>query len=198
MKTLDEKIIAEAVGWRGAEDGKLWEMADWIAGVVAELGPEYGKRTRIFRELARYMGRSRQTVSDLCQMAEVYPKTPNVTADGVIIPSLREMYGELLTIGHFREAMRAPDPSSLLEECVATMPEWGGLPMPVDKLRARVREVNADGRPPKTALELLADELERAIKALTAAIDHASHEQRAHIHEALVAIDMTKEANHAN
>lgn len=64
--------------------------------------------------------------------------------------------------------------------------------MPVDKLRARVREVNADGRPPKTALELLADELERAIKALTAAIDHAAPEKQRHIHEALVQIDMVK------
>lgn len=193
MKTLDEAIIAEAVGRRGNTDTQAWDDGDWIAGVVAELGPEYGKRTRIFRELARYMGRSRQTISDLCQMAETYPADDTVIAEtGVIVESARAMYGDVLTVGHFREAMRAPDPTALLEEAVASAAEWGGLPMPVDKLRQRVREINKEGEPAKTDLERLIDLLERAARALTDAIDVASPERQRHIHEALVQIDMVK------
>ena len=115
MKTLDEAIIAEAVGRRGNTDAQAWDDADWIAGVLAELGQEYGKRTRIFRELARYMGRSRQTISDLCQMSETYPEDDTVIEEtGDIVESARVMYGDVLTVGHFREAMRAPDPTALL------------------------------------------------------------------------------------
>lgn len=193
MKTLDEAIIAEAVGRRGNTDTQAWDDGDWIAGVVAELGPEYGKRTRIFRELARYMGRSRQTISDLCQMAETYPADDTVIAEtGDIVESARAMYGDVLTVGHFREAMRAPDPTALLEEAVASASEWGGLPMPVDKLRQRRLELNREDKVKKGPAERAADLIERITKDMTELIDLVQPEKQRHIHEALVAVDEVK------
>ncbi len=133
VQNLPEEVLDKARAYRGAGDEHAWEMADFVASVVAECTRSRGDRTRVLKQLAQHMGVSRAQASDLCQLAETYE------------PGVREDY-QALTIGHFREAMRSKThaPVELLERAIKTADEWSGMPMPVDVLRPTVRSLNAD------------------------------------------------------
>jgi len=90
-------------------------------------------------------------------------------------PGVRERYSHLLTIGHFREAMRSKTHGAdeLLERAIRSADKWSGMPMPVDVLRQTVRSLNADLEPAKTKLELYKLALDRAFKSLGDALDLA-------------------------
>ncbi len=137
MNTLPEDVLDRARQYRGAGDERAWEMADFVASVVAECTRSRGDRTRALKQLAQHMGVSRATTSDLCQLAETYE------------PGVREQFAETLTIGHYREAMRCKtvSPAKMLDQAVESSDEWNGQPMPVDVLRAIVRKHNADIEP---------------------------------------------------
>ena len=162
VQNLPEEVLDKARAYRGAGDEHAWEMADFVASVVAECTRSRGDRTRALKQLAQHMGVSRAQASDLCQLAETYE------------PGVREDY-QALTIGHFREAMRSKThaPVELLERAIKTADEWSGMPMPVDVLRQTVRSLNADLEPPKTKLELYKIALDRAFKSLGDALDFA-------------------------
>jgi len=162
VQKLPEEVLDKARAYRGAGDEHAWEMADFVASVVAECTRSRGDRTRTLKQLAQHMGVSRAQASDLCQLAETYEA------------GVRERYSQLLTIGHFREAMRSKThaPEELLERAVKSGDEWGGMPMPVDVLRAEVRSFNAGLEPPKTKLELYKLALDRAFKSLGDALDY--------------------------
>lgn len=174
---LDEKILDEARQRRGNTDEQAWDDADFVAGVVAECARQPGdtttvvivdgqkqtvkkpSRSDILNELAKHMGVSRATTSDLCQLAETYEQ------------GIREEFAATLTIGHFREAMRCQTVPAvkLLERAVKSEPEWHGQPIPVDALRQIVRSYNAAVEPKKTKRELAKLYLDRAYKALNEA-----------------------------
>lgn len=162
VQNLPEEVLDKARAYRGAGDEHAWEMADFVASVVAECTRSRGDRTRALKQLAQHMGVSRAQASDLCQLAETYE------------PGVREDY-QALTIGHFREAMRSKThaPVELLERAIKTADEWSGMPMPVDVLRQTVRSLNADLEPPKTKLELYKIAIDRAFKSLGDALDFA-------------------------
>lgn len=162
VQNLPEEVLDKARAYRGAGDEHAWEMADFVASVVAECTRSRGDRTRALKQLAQHMGVSRAQASDLCQLAETYE------------PGVREDY-RALTIGHFREAMRSKThaPVELLERAIKTADEWSGMPMPVDVLRQTVRAYNADLEPPKTKLELYKIAIDRAFKSLGDALDFA-------------------------
>lgn len=162
VQNLPEEVLDKARAYRGAGDEHAWEMADFVASVVAECTRSRGDRTRALKQLAQHMGVSRAQASDLCQLAETYE------------PGVREDC-QALTIGHFREAMRSKThaPVELLERAIKTADEWSGMPMPVDVLRQTVRSLNADLEPPKTKLELYKIALDRAFKSLGDALDFA-------------------------
>lgn len=182
-KSLPEDVLDRARQYRGAGDERAWEMADWISGVVNGNTRSRGDRTRALKQLAQAMGVSRATTSDLCQLAETYAparkifKVENgvVTGEYEIEPGVREEFAATLTVGHYREAMRCKTsaPTTLLAQAVASEPEWGGQPMPVDVLRAIVRKHNANIEPVKGPKELYAMYLDRAIKALADAHEYA-------------------------
>lgn len=187
--SLDEKILNEARQRRGNTDAQAWDDADFVAGVVAECARQPGdntivvvvdgqkqtvkkpSRSDILRELAKHMGVSRATTSDLCQLAETYE------------PGIREEYAATLTIGHYREAMRCQTVSAakLLERAVKSEPEWGGQPIPVDALRQIVRSYNAEVEPAKSKKELAQMYLDRAHKALDEACAYLGTEQKADV-----------------
>lgn len=188
MNTISEQYLDEARQYRGSGDERAWEMADWVKSVLVRVDEERhglrsGDRTRIFKELAIAMGVSRASVSDLCQLAETYeparkitdPKTGEVVD---VIPGIREQFADVLTIGHYREAMRCKtiDPLRLLHEAVETADEWNGQPMPVDALRVRVREANRGEEPKQTKRELFVAYIERMCKALDGALDYCEDE----------------------
>jgi len=161
--SLPENVLDKARAYRGSGDGRAWEMADFVAEVVAECTRSRGDRTRALRQLAQHMGVSRAATSDLCQLAETYEAGDR-----------REF--DTLTIGHFREAMRSKTtkPVDLLRHAILTDDEWGGQPMPVDVLRQIVRKTNAGIEPAKTPLELYKLALDRADKALGDALDYCA------------------------
>ena len=163
IQNLPEDVLDKARAYRGAGDEYAWEMADFVASVVAECTRSRGDRTRALKQLAQHMGVSRATACDLCQLAETYEA------------GVRERYSHLLTIGHFREAMRSKThaPVELLERAIRSADEWSGMPMPVDVLRQTVRSLNADLEPAKTKLELYKLALDRAFKSLGDALDLA-------------------------
>jgi len=162
LQSLPEEVLNKARQYRGAGDEHAWEMADFVASVVAECTRSRGDRTRALKQLAQHMGVSRASVSDLAQLAETYEA------------GVRERYSHLLTIGHFREAMRSKTHGAdeLLERAVKTSDEWSGTPMPVDVLRQTVRSLNAGLEPAKTKLELYKLALDRAFKSLGDALDY--------------------------
>lgn len=186
---LDEKILDEARQRRGNTDEQAWDDADFVAGVVAECARQPGdnttvvivdgqkqtvkkpSRSDILAELAKHMGVSRATTSDLCKLAETYEQ------------GIREEFASTLTIGHFREAMRCQTVPAvkLLERAVKSEPEWGGQPIPVDALRQIVRKYNADVAPAKTNKELAKMYLDRAHKALDEACAYLGAEQKADV-----------------
>lgn len=178
---LDEKILDEARQRRGNTDEQAWDDADFVAGVVAECARQPGdnttvvivdgqrrlvkkpSRSDVLRELAKHMGVSRATTSDLCQLAETYE------------PGIREEFSSTLTIGHYREAMRCQTVPAvkLLERAVKSEPEWGGQPIPIDALRQIVRKYNAAVKPAQTPKELYALCIDRACKAIDDALNYA-------------------------
>ena len=197
---LDEQILNEARQRRGNTDAQAWDNGDWIAGVVAECARQPGDNTMvvvvdgqrqtvkkptrsdILRELAKHMGVSRATTSDLCQLAETYE------------PGIREEFGATLTIGHFREAMRCQTVPAvkLLERAVKSEPEWGGLPIPVDALRQMVRKYNAEVEPAKSKRELAQMYLDRAHKALDEATQYLSVEAKAEVSKLMLWLTSVK------
>lgn len=178
--SLPENVLDKARAYRGATDDRAWEMADFVAEVVAECTRSRGDRTRALRQLAQHMGVSRAATSDLCQLAETYaPAVKKFDQTGKlisIVPGAREEFAETLTIGHFREAMRSKTtkPVDLLRQAILTDDEWGGQPMPVDVLRQIVRKTNAGIEPAQTPLELYKLALDRADKALSDALDYCA------------------------
>lgn len=162
IQSLPEEVLDRARQYRGAGDEHAWEVADFVASVVAECTRSRGDRTRALKQLAQHMGVSRASASDLCQLAETYEA------------GVRERYSQLLTIGHFREAMRSKTHGAdeLLERCIRTSDEWSGMPMPVDMLRQTVRSLNAEFEPAKTKRELYVACVERAYKSLGEALDY--------------------------
>lgn len=171
MNTISEQYLDEARQYRGSGDERAWEMADWVKSVLVRVDEERhglrsGDRTRIFKELAIAMGVSRASVSDLCQLSETYE------------PGARAQFADVLTIGHYREAMRCKtiDPLLLLHEAVETADEWNGQPMPVDALRVRVREANRGEEPKQTKRELFVAYIERMCKAADGALDYCEDE----------------------
>ena len=162
LQNLPEDVLDRARQYRGAGDERGWEMADFVASVVAECTRSRGDRTRALKQLAQHMGVSRATTSDLCQLAETYE------------PGVREQFAETLTIGHYREAMRCKtvSQSELLDQAVESSDEWNGQPMPVDVLRAIVRKHNAGIEPVNGPLELYKLALDRAFKSLGDALDY--------------------------
>lgn len=159
---LPEKKLNEARQKRGHTDAQAWADADFVAATVAEYTTRSGDRTRILKELAVAMGIGRASASDLCGLAETYE------------PGIREQYADVLTIGHYREAMRCKTahPASLLSLAVESSDEWNGQPMPVDALRSHVRELNRGEEPKKTKRELYVAYVERAYKSLGEALDY--------------------------
>lgn len=170
-QNLPEEVLDRARQYRGTGDEHAWEAADFVAGVVAECTRSRGDRTRALKQLAQHMGISRASASDLCQLAETYE------------PGIRNRYSNLLTIGHFREAMRSKThaPVELLERAIRTADEWSGMPMPVDVLRETVRNLNADLEPAKTKRELAKMYLDRAYKALADALTYADDKSKGEV-----------------
>jgi len=72
VQKLPEEVLDKARAYRGAGDEHAWEMADFVASVVAECTRSRGDRTRTLKQLAQHMGVSRAQASDLCQLAETY------------------------------------------------------------------------------------------------------------------------------
>lgn len=163
VQKLPEEVLDKARAYRGAGDEHAWEVADFVASVVAECTRSRGDRTRALKQLAQHMGVSRAQASDLCQLAETYEA------------GVRERYSQLLTIGHFREAMRSKThaPVELLDRAIRSADQWSGMPMPVDVLRTSARSFNAGLEPEKTKLELYKLALDRAFKSLGDALDFA-------------------------
>lgn len=161
-QSLPDEVLDKARAYRGAGDEHAWEMADFVANVVAECTRSRGDRTRALKQLAQNMGVSRAQASDLCQLAETYEA------------GVRDDY-QALTIGHFREAMRCKTVPAvkLLDLAVESADEWGGQPMPVDVLRQTVRAHNAGIEPKKGPKELYKLCIDRAFKTLGDALDYA-------------------------
>lgn len=179
---LSESVLNDARQRRGNTDAQAWDDADFVAGVVAECArqpgeprnttvtdPETGElrqkpsRSDVLCELAKAMGVSRATTSDLCQLAETYE------------PGIREEFSSTLTIGHYREAMRCQTVPALkiLEQAVQSDDEWVGQPIPVDALRAIVRKYNAAVEPAKGPKELYRMYLDRMCKTIEEALRYA-------------------------
>lgn len=197
---LDERILDDARQRRGNTDAQAWDDADFVAGVVAECARQPGDNTMvvvvdgqkqtvkkptrsdILHELAKHMGVSRATTSDLCQLAETYEQ------------GIRDEFSATLTIGHFREAMRCQTVPAvkLLERAVKSEPQWGGQPIPVDALRQIVRSYNAAVEPAKTKKELATKALDRAHNALCDALDYLTGESKADVSRLITKLLLVK------
>lgn len=180
LQDLPEDVRNEARRRRGRYDPNSWDDADFIAGVVAECTKARGDRSRAISILASDMGMTRTEAVDLCTLGETYPPAIVMrdTKGKVIntIDGIREQYAGILTVGHYREAMRSESaikPAAWLALAVESMDEYHGMPMPVTVLRAKVRAANAEAKGKPSKKETYKQCIDSAFKALGNALEVA-------------------------
>lgn len=177
--TLPETILDAARQRRGDGDDRAWDNADFVASVVAETTIKRSQRSSVLAQLAVAMGISRAQATDLYLLAERYE------------PAIRREYGDALTIGHYREAMRCQvhEAKAMLRWCIESADDYGGTPAGVDALRKHVRELNAAAQEPKTKAEQAAELLDRIVNMINDALGLVPVSQKRHLNAALAEVD---------
>ena len=153
---LPAELQARALQLRGSGDAARWEMGDLVADVVTEF--PNGTRTQATKALADLLGIGYSTARKYSRVAQVF--------DG----AHRDEFAAL-TFDALYECAAHDDPHGLARWAVESADEWGGKPAPVDRIRAKRKELQQGEVIGQR--EQYAQALDRAFAALSRAGDLA-------------------------